>query len=352
MSVKPIWPIRQNDPKSTRVAVFLSAQAYATGFANACVIAGCSACKKKRMKCDETLPSCRNCTRRKIECPGYERQLKWSTKYERFRPSKPRQTVQVEPISSRFEKTANDPKSSHEQVPSQLQANRSKSVRDENSQQLPDNRDTSHPKEPIPASHGDSYEDQLPTPEEDHEIIDVSENVIPNDSGQCNIDIDPNAQSLYESNTLSRALAPRIDSYIHSAIWSYVSDHDDHAEKLVAHYFDVICQVMSCFDSASNPYRTDIPQSLSISPHIFDCLMTMSAAHMANYVHEYTVATLRYQTKAMSSLQDEMASLALTELATATSSKSRYQLLLGTIIIGMTSVILFTRFYHCSSSDF
>lgn len=144
--------------------------------------------------------------------------------------------------------------------------------------------------------------------------------------------------SLYNADAAERSISPKLDASYLQSIWDSVSDHDDHADKLVAHYFDVICQVMSCFDSASNPYRTDIPQSLSVSPHIFDCLMTMSAAHMANYINEYTVATLRYQTKAMSSLQEEMASLALTELATATTSKTRYQLLLGTIIIGMTSV--------------
>ncbi|KAK4494258.1 hypothetical protein PRZ48_014556 [Zasmidium cellare] len=166
-------------------------------------------------------------------------------------------------------------------------------------------------------------EDQLPAPEEDWETIET-------DHADASV-------SLYSANNLERAETPKMDASYLQYIWDYVSDNDDLADKLVAHYFDVICQVMSCFDSASNPYRTAIPESLSISPHIFDCLMTMSAAHMANYINEYTVATLRYQTKAMSSLQEEMASLALTELATATTSKSRYQLLLGTIILGMTS---------------
>ncbi|KAF5640542.1 hypothetical protein F52700_3693 [Fusarium sp. NRRL 52700] len=44
---------------------------------------GCRACKSKRLKCDESKPSCNNCLTRKIPCPGYQQTLKWSTKYER-----------------------------------------------------------------------------------------------------------------------------------------------------------------------------------------------------------------------------------------------------------------------------
>lgn len=31
---------------------------------------GCSTCKKRRIRCDETLPQCKNCVRYKAEC-GY-----------------------------------------------------------------------------------------------------------------------------------------------------------------------------------------------------------------------------------------------------------------------------------------
>lgn len=290
------------------------------------------------MKCDETLPQCRNCVRRKMQCPGYERQLKWSTKYERLRPPRQRQA------SPLFEETFQDAAhtaNSNERSTDELLAVQSGSLQHENIQQSPKTTSTSDPKDLEQTACGELQdEDQLPTPEADQDVVDIQDDLIQNDPVENDEHggFDADMQSLYDVNPVETALAPRIDSYMHSAIWSYVSDSDDHADKLVAHYFDVICQVMSCFDSQSNPYRTDIPQYLSVSPHIFDCLMTMSAAHMANYINEYTVATLRYQTKAMSSLQDEMARLALNELATVASSQSRYQLLLGTIILGMTSV--------------
>ncbi|KAJ4169002.1 hypothetical protein NW754_010934 [Fusarium falciforme] len=44
---------------------------------------GCSVCKKRRLKCDEQQPSCRRCINIGVECPGYARPIKWSTKYEK-----------------------------------------------------------------------------------------------------------------------------------------------------------------------------------------------------------------------------------------------------------------------------
>jgi hypothetical protein len=36
-------------------------------------------CKQKRLKCDESKPSCNQCVRRGRLCPGYRREIKWST---------------------------------------------------------------------------------------------------------------------------------------------------------------------------------------------------------------------------------------------------------------------------------
>ncbi|KAH8690270.1 fungal-specific transcription factor domain-containing protein [Talaromyces proteolyticus] len=44
---------------------------------------GCRTCRSKRLKCDETKPACLMCGEKGLSCPGYQRQLKWSTKHER-----------------------------------------------------------------------------------------------------------------------------------------------------------------------------------------------------------------------------------------------------------------------------
>lgn len=40
---------------------------------------GCVTCKAKRLKCDETKPSCQQCHKRGVECGGYKKDFKWRT---------------------------------------------------------------------------------------------------------------------------------------------------------------------------------------------------------------------------------------------------------------------------------
>jgi hypothetical protein len=40
---------------------------------------GCKMCKQKRLKCDEAKPFCNQCVRRGRTCPGYRREIRWST---------------------------------------------------------------------------------------------------------------------------------------------------------------------------------------------------------------------------------------------------------------------------------
>ncbi|ETS83595.1 hypothetical protein PFICI_05471 [Pestalotiopsis fici W106-1] len=39
---------------------------------------GCATCLRRRIRCDQTLPSCRKCERKGLTCPGYERRLRWA----------------------------------------------------------------------------------------------------------------------------------------------------------------------------------------------------------------------------------------------------------------------------------
>lgn len=41
------------------------------------MIAGCITCKAKRLKCDETKPTCQQCARRSVTCGGYKKDFKW-----------------------------------------------------------------------------------------------------------------------------------------------------------------------------------------------------------------------------------------------------------------------------------
>lgn len=49
--------------------------------------AGCTSCKKSRIKCDEIKPACTQCTARRVECGGYQKDLVWrSFREESKRP--------------------------------------------------------------------------------------------------------------------------------------------------------------------------------------------------------------------------------------------------------------------------
>ncbi|KAH7128009.1 fungal-specific transcription factor domain-containing protein [Dactylonectria estremocensis] len=46
---------------------------------------GCVTCKGRHLKCDETKPTCELCASRGVECGGYSRALRWSTKHEKLK---------------------------------------------------------------------------------------------------------------------------------------------------------------------------------------------------------------------------------------------------------------------------
>ena len=45
--------------------------------ADLCSYVGCITCKAKRLKCDETKPTCQQCARRSVACGGYKKDFKW-----------------------------------------------------------------------------------------------------------------------------------------------------------------------------------------------------------------------------------------------------------------------------------
>ncbi|QSZ37322.1 hypothetical protein DSL72_009420 [Monilinia vaccinii-corymbosi] len=50
---------------------------------------GCITCKAKRLKCDETKPSCQQCHKRSVTCGGYKKAFKWRPFEETAFPNKP-----------------------------------------------------------------------------------------------------------------------------------------------------------------------------------------------------------------------------------------------------------------------
>src|ERR1700761_3803409 len=77
---------------------------------------GCVTCKAKRLKCDETKPTCQQCARRNVECGGYRKDHKWrpfgETSFTTGRPpgSKSKKDLMLEEgLKERMEASASPP---------------------------------------------------------------------------------------------------------------------------------------------------------------------------------------------------------------------------------------------------
>lgn len=115
---------------------------------------------------------------------------------------------------------------------------------------------------------------------------------------------------------------------------------------LTTHYFDRICQILSCFDSHENPFRADIPQKMLTCEYIDDCVVGMSASHLANSVSGMENIALRHRNRAMSALTSVIQSLLSLKdqqpeqsWLTCTSTRlTRHHALLASLLLGISSV--------------
>ncbi|KAF2993857.1 hypothetical protein E8E13_000611 [Curvularia kusanoi] len=110
-----------------------------------------------------------------------------------------------------------------------------------------------------------------------------------------------------DSNTAVAELAESWDelNMPNWASWSWQHNiwTDYETENLLTtHYFNRICQIMSCFDSRQNPFRKNIPQMMLTCGYIQDCVSSLSAAHLANSICGMESVAIRHQTKALRSL--------------------------------------------------
>lgn len=115
---------------------------------------------------------------------------------------------------------------------------------------------------------------------------------------------------------------------------------------LTTHYFDYVCQIVSCFDSHESPFRADIPQKMLTCDFIHDCVVGMSAAHLANSVYGMEDIALRHQTRAMFALSPVVDSVFPSRdkgsqnywLSCSSTKTSRYHALLASLLLNMSSV--------------
>lgn len=144
----------------------------------------------------------------------------------------------------------------------------------------------------------------------------------------------------------------------HEAIRAPVSSNDnpelcfapaliDDDTLLYEHYFSNVCRIVSGFDSHKNPLRVYVASLMSRYSMIHHCVLSISAAHLSQEQKRVNTLALQHQTQAVSCLAIEVARLEDNALSTSSGELNLLErpdstpltaLLLGTIMLGMTSV--------------
>ncbi|KAL1656666.1 hypothetical protein SLS61_000462 [Didymella pomorum] len=330
---------------------------------------GCGRCKLKRLKCDETAGSCLQCKKRNVACPGYEKTLKWSTKYEvfqptEFTPSPPKSRTATAGVRKPSKSTGSSlPKnvsSSIEALAAVLPASRrSGDVEMSGSEKqttpplasppLPtleepvtslesSEEDEESPRDletfPMDDLHIldpsmlDGFADAIPMPNQEFhfdpfESTDLDSTVLDNFGSFDDFSFDNttplkhNESSAESSNLTTRessreASPPRLSRSLLLGFYRLPSptpnpsSPDDQESLLVQHYFKDVCAVFSSFDSHLNPFRTTIGKIYQDSPSINYAIQSMSAAHLANTFPYMAAIGAELQRKAVAALQEEL----------------------------------------------
>ncbi|KAB5530277.1 fungal-specific transcription factor domain-containing protein [Coniochaeta sp. 2T2.1] len=226
---------------------------------------GCQACKLRRLKCDETKPSCRNCQKKGQECPGYTLRLQWSTKYER-----PRQPSRAEPTN--FD---------------ELVSAVTQSI-------VPGGQTPAPVLEPAWSVKSASSSSS-------------SESPAPAGTSSC-ISIPPPPVQIKPSRSprvISRSItsAPAIPSPFPASNTSILSNRSvarlghivppapqvsrplvDIPSFLIQHWFKSVCGSWSAFDSQTNPYRQLSASLWHSSEAVFYALQSMAAASLVEHL--------------------------------------------------------------------
>jgi hypothetical protein len=308
-----------------------------------------------QLKCDETAPTCLQCKKRNVACPGYEKTLKWSTKYEVLCPvqlkspsPKPKpnpDTTSRVPIAIQRPLPQNVA-SGIEALAAVLPAGRKNadievgtkevsppipsppaleepaaipesSAEDEDSPRhyepfMVDDIDSMDPlpmefAETVPLSHGDFNFDPFEDVYLDDSSFDDLGLDLEDDSDKA-ISV-PDTLTTRES---SREASPRLsrslllDFYRLPSPSPDPSSSDDVESLLIQHYFKDVCAVFSSFDSALNPFRTTIGRIYQECPSINYAIQSMAAAHLANTFPNMANLGIELQRKAYDALQAEL----------------------------------------------
>ena len=247
----------------------------------------------QRIKCDETIPSCEQCVKRRVECPGYHKIIKWSNKYERLRnhsdPTHPQSLAKIK-----------------EREPRQIS---------------------------LTPDAGPYDLDELVNLVNDADYT-SNRSVATNDIGELDpgLIVDGHGH-VYSSDSTSLTQQSDIDDL--SVITPALETETDLLSK---HYFSLVCIINSGFDSPANPFRAYVAELMCADTIIYHCMLSMSAAHLYQHDKNFKEVALKYRTEAICCLRAKLTNTSGQKHLEIESHSQLSTLLFGTLLLGMSSV--------------
>ncbi|CRG83783.1 putative transporter ESBP6 [Talaromyces islandicus] len=254
---------------------------------------GCQRCKKRKIKCDETIPSCNQCTRKGFECPGYNRPVKWSSKYqildESSEPTKNAKDVPGFADGARRLQAALA--SMEEQSPTESSAAKQRSVFKAD-RRRPGSLITSD--ESLSTSNKTAVSPLSSSPR--------------SSSSPFSAELPFRSPASYRSHSSSNQpednSAPRPWRPITKT--SVPRFLEDRSTTLSRNYFTYFCLNSCCFYSPKNSFRAVVADLMLTSPLIYHSVMALSAAYMGHQRNGMMTASLEHKIEAIGYMKSEL----------------------------------------------
>ncbi|PYI11241.1 hypothetical protein BO78DRAFT_446145 [Aspergillus sclerotiicarbonarius CBS 121057] len=279
---------------------------------------GCKTCKARRIQCDETKPECNACVDKGRVCPGYQKELKWSTKHElatsnagcHDRPSKMRNVKFMTPRSvtdtsgPQLQPTQPDARLTEQQPASSEPVNtppETYSLENRSSSKAPETINDPDPwadlysqigldnlgllpeanQIEIPADILNEYENGQALGEDGYFHSDGSTPNMENSLQMSMAFITPDVLQL--SHYFPELLGDRIESEPEEQVPNHRVSPPliDMPTFLIEYWFKNICSMWSGYDSDNNLNRQLASSTWTHDRSVFHCLQAMSAFHLA-----------------------------------------------------------------------
>ncbi|KAJ9606510.1 hypothetical protein H2200_009471 [Cladophialophora chaetospira] len=238
-----------------------------------------------KIKCDETKPSCRQCLKRKLNCPGYKRDLRWSDKHEVFsavsRDDTQPRNVQISLLST-GSPDATRANSSHtafqleftDELDHNLAAQSASSVTDATSLSPMSTRPAVKPNSGAFSVAGNNYEERSST------------DIFRDDLREWLVSHEP--MSLLQQQDWTWTLSgPSLDCDDASTFEAPLDCREAAAvtqggeinQALIQYFFNNLCCIHSVLDDTAERFKALVRRYLSSSPLLHKSIVCMSAAH-------------------------------------------------------------------------